>query len=178
MKASMTQLKPVMTKNLDTQYGTPTLDWDQIEARIAAFKAGPGRSWFLGTVRPDGRPHAAAIGHVWHEGALYFTTHPAAQKTTNLLADPRCTIAAGLEDYDFVFEGTAARVTDPDVLAAVAAKYRELGWPAEAQGDVVAAPYSAPSAGSGPWHLYRVEVLAVVATAMAQPGGVTKWWFR
>ena len=110
MKASMTQLKPLETKNLDTQYGTPTLDWDQIEAVIAAVKAGPGRSWFLGTVRPDGRPHAAAIGHVWHEGAIYFTTHPTAQKTTNLLADPRCTIAAGLEDYDFVFEGAAARL--------------------------------------------------------------------
>ena len=174
----MTQLEPLRTKNLDAQYGTPTLEWERIEETIAAVKAGPGRSWFLGTVRPDGRPHAAGIGHVWHEGAIYFTTHPNAQKTRNLLADPRCTVAAGLSDFDFVFEGAATRETDPAALAAVTAKYREVGWPAEADGDVVAAPYSAPSAGTGPWHLYRIDVLSVVATAMTEPHGVTKWWFR
>jgi hypothetical protein len=174
----MTELKPLKTKNLDAQYGTVTLEWELVEAAIAATKAGPGRSWFLGTVRPDGRPHSAAFGHVWHEGAIYFTTHPQAQKTRNLLADPRCTVSAGLENFDFVFEGQAVRETDPAVLAAVVAKYRAGGWPAEPDGDVVTAPYSAPSAGTGPWHLYRVTVYTVVATAMKEPHGVTKWWFR
>src|SRR6266568_2845293 len=121
----MTALKPLKTKNLDAQYGTATLEWDRVEAAIAAFRAGPGRSWFLGTVRPDGRPHSAGVGHVWHEGAIFFTTHPQAQKTRNLLADSRCTVSAGLEDWDFVFEGEAVRETDPTVLAAVVAEYRE-----------------------------------------------------
>jgi hypothetical protein len=174
----MTELKPLKTKNLDAQYGTVTLEWDRVESAIATFKAGPGRSWFLGTIRPDGRPHAAAFGHVWHQGAIFFTTHPQAQKTRNLLADPRCTVSAGLEDWDFVFEGAGVRERDPAVLAAVTAKYREVGWPAEADGDVLTAPYSAPSAGTGPWHLYRVTVHTVVATAMNEPHGVTKWWFR
>ena len=174
----MTELKPLRTKNLDDQYGTVTLEWDRVEAAIAAFKAGPGRSWFLGTVRPDGRPHAAAFGPVWYEGAIFFTTNPRAQKTRNVLADPRCTVSAGLPDWDFVFEGEAVRETDPAVLAAVTARYRENGWPAEVDGDVVTAPFSAPSAGTGPWHLYRVTVHAVVATAMKEPNGVTKWWFR
>jgi hypothetical protein len=173
----MTQLKPLKTKNLDVQYGTPTLEWERVEAVIAAVRSGPGRSWFLGTVRPDGSPHAAGIGHVWHDGAVYFTTHPQAQKTRNLLADPRCTLSAGLEDWDFVFEGEAVRETDPVVLATVTAAYNEVGWPAEVAGDVITAPFSAPSAGTGPWHLYRVTVRTVCATAMKEPHGVTKWWF-
>ena len=174
----MTELKPLKTKNLDTQYGTLTLDWDSLEAVFAAHQAGPGRPCFLGTVRPDGRPHAAGVGHVWHEGAIYFTTHPHAQKTRNLAAEPRCTLSVGLPEYDFVFEGEAARETDPARLAAVTEKYRALGWPAEVDGDAVSAPFSAPSAGTGPWHLYRVTVHTAVATAQQEPNGVTKWWFR
>jgi hypothetical protein len=177
-RITVTVLKPLRVKNLDAQYGTVTLEWDRVEAAIAASKAGPGRSWFLGTVRADGRPHAAGIGQVWYEGSVFFTTHPEAQKTRNLLAEPRCTVSAGLPDWDFVFEGRAVRERDPAVLAAVTATYRDIGWPAEADGDVVTAPYSAPSAGVGPWHLYRVTVHTVVATAMKEPGGVTKWWFR
>ncbi|QMU70025.1 pyridoxamine 5'-phosphate oxidase family protein [Streptacidiphilus sp. P02-A3a] len=174
----MTELTPLRTKNLDTLYGTATLEWERVEAAIAAVTAGPGRTWFLGTVRADGRPHAAGIGHIWHRGAVFFTTGPGAQKTRNLLADPRCTLTAGLTEWDFVFEGRAVRESDPGVLATITAKYREIGWPAEAQGDVVAAPYSAPSAGPGPWQLYRMTVYTVTATAMTEPQGVTKWWFR
>ena len=61
----------------------------------------------------------------------------------------------GLPGIDLVFEGEARRVTDRETLDAVAARYRQAGWPVEVEGDAFTAPYSAPSAGPPPWHLYR-----------------------
>ena len=174
----MTELKPLEATNLGDLYGTAPLAWERALAAITSAPAGPGHSWFLGTVRPDGRPHAAAIGIVWHDGAIHFTTGPKTQKTRNLLGDPRCTVSTGLEGLDAVFEGEAERVTDPAVLEAVTARYRAIGWPVEVDGDVVTAPFSAPSAGPAPWHMYRVTIHSVVGVATAEPHGVMKWRFR
>jgi hypothetical protein len=44
----------------------------------------------------------------------------------SLAASPACTFSVGLE-------GEAARVTDPPTLERVARRYREGGWPAEAE---------------------------------------------
>ena len=49
--------------------------------------------------------------------------------------------------FDLVVEGTAERVTDPDVLGTVAATYRQGGWPASVDGDALTAEFSAPAAG-------------------------------
>jgi hypothetical protein len=48
-------------------------------------------------------------------------------------------------------------VTDSATLEQVAAAARDCGWPAQVQGDALTAPYSAPSAGPAPWHLYRLS---------------------
>ena len=66
--------------------------------------------------------------------------------------NPACTMSASFEGIDLVFEGDAERVTDPATVEAVAAVYREGGWPVEAAGDTFTAPYNAPSTGPGPWH--------------------------
>ena len=36
--------------------------------------------------------------------------------------------------------------------------YRTGGWPASVEGDALTDPYSAPSAGPTPWHLYRLTL--------------------
>ena len=176
----MTMLKPVSTINLSAGlYDLPTLDWSTIEAAVTAAADGPHHSWFLGTIRPDGRPHSNGIGHVWLDGHIYFATGPNVQKTRNLLADPRCTVSATLETYDVVFDGAAARVTNPEQLAAVVSRYNAAGWPATVDGDAITAPYSAPSAGPAPWHLYRVTIHSAVAlTTRGKENGATKWQFR
>lgn len=176
----MPLLQPVSVKNLAAEvYDLPPLDWADVEAAVAAAKNGPEYSWFLTTINPDGRPHTTGIGHIWHDGGIHFATGPAVRKTRNLLADSRCSIAGALDDFDVVFDGTAERVTDPAVLAAVVAKYNAVGWPAEVEGDAITAPYSAPSAGPAPWHLYCFSIGAVTAlgTKDGTPGA-TKWRFR
>ncbi|MFD0631337.1 hypothetical protein ACFQ9X_06530 [Catenulispora yoronensis] len=113
------------------------------------------------------------------DGAVHFTTDPGVRKTRNLVADPRCSVAAPVTGFDVTFDGEARRVTDPAVVTEVAARYAALGWPAVAEGDVVTAPFSAPSAGPGPWQVYRIDLLAAVALKNdGTEGGATKWWFR
>src|SRR4029453_14451126 len=136
---------PVEVTNLD-RYGSPPLPWRRPPARLVANPAQPGTSYFLGTSRPDGRPHAAGIGALWDDGDLYFTSGPGTRKARELAANPACTFSVGLAGIDLVLEGEAARVTDPPVLERLAGRYRELGWAAEGEGEGLPAPFSAPTA--------------------------------
>ena len=128
-------------------------------------------------MRPDGRPHAAGIGVGAYEGELYFQCGPLTRKARNLAANPACTISGRLPGMDLVFEGEARRVTDAPTLDALAAVYREGGWPVQVDGDAFTAPYSAPSAGPPPWHLFQLIAHTVFGVATAEPYGATRWRF-
>jgi hypothetical protein len=78
---------------------------------------------------------------------------------------------------DLTLEGEAAEVTDPATLEQVASIYRDIGWPDEVAGDVFIAPYTAPSAGPPPWHLYRFTFHTVVGLSTTEPNGATRWRF-
>jgi hypothetical protein len=112
--------------------------------------AGPSTTFFLGTVRPDGRPHAAGIGAVRRDGDLYFTSGPGTRKSRNLAANPAATISVRLEGIDPVFEGEATKVLDRDALERAVALYRESGWPAEVEGDAFTAPTAPRPRGRRP----------------------------
>jgi len=172
----MTERMPVETTNLDI-YGDPELPWGRPRDILAAKVPGPETPFFLGTTRPDGRPHAAGIGALWMDGDVYFTSGPGTRKSRNLVANPACTISARLEGIDLVLEGEATRVTDQPTLERVAALYREGGWPAEVEGDAFTAPFSAPSAGPPPWHLYRFRFHTAFGVATVEPYGATRWRF-
>ena len=47
----------------------------------------------------------------------------------------------------------------------------------EVEGDTFTAPYSAPSAGPPPWHLFRLTAHTVFGVATAEPWGATRWRF-
>jgi hypothetical protein len=151
----MTDRVPVEVTNLD-RYGSAALPWSRPRDLLAASSAAPDLTFFLGTVRPDGRPHAAGIGALWLDGDFYFTSGPETRKARNLAANPACTIAVKLEGIDLIVEGEASRVTDPPTLAEAARRYRAGGWPAEVEDDALTAPFSAPSAGPPPcWRFER-----------------------
>jgi hypothetical protein len=173
----MTDRVPVEVTNLD-RYGSAALPWSRPRDLLAASSATPDLTFFLGTVRPDGRPHAAAIGALWLDGDFYLTSGPATRKSRNLAANPACTISVRLEGIDLVFEGEASRVTDPPTLEEAARLYRAGGWPAEVENDALTAPFSAPSAGPPPWHLYRFTFHTAFGVATAEPHGATRWRFE
>ena len=172
----MTDREPTHATNLD-RYGNPALPWSRPRDVLAAGSLGPGVTFFLGTIRPDGRPHGAGVGAVWHDGDLHFTSGPGTRKSRNLATDPACTISVRLDGIDLILEGEASRVTDTPTLEQVAALYRTGGWPAEVDGDAFTAPFSAPSAGPPPWHLYRFTHHTVFGVATAEPYGATRWRF-
>ncbi|GIE99976.1 pyridoxamine 5'-phosphate oxidase family protein [Paractinoplanes rishiriensis] len=171
----MRKLTPTKTKNLD-RYGNPALDWARAQEALSV-PPGPEITFFLGTCRPDGTPHAAGIGALWLAGHLYFTSNLAARKARDLAANPRCTISVRLPGIDLVLEGTAAVESGPEVLEQVAAGYREGGWPCRAEGGALTAPFSAPSAGPPPWHVYRFTYITVVGVATEEPYGAAQWRF-
>jgi hypothetical protein len=173
----MPDREPIETTNLDTIYGSQPIPWSRPRDLLEGGALSSAGSCFLGTVRPDGRPHAAGVGGAWYDGDLYLQTGPETRKGRNLAANPACTISTSLPGIDLVFEGDAERVVDTPTLEAIAAIYREGGWPVEVEGDAFTAPYSAPSGGPPPWHLFRITVHTVFGVAGAEPHGATRWRF-
>lgn len=172
--------------NLADLYDLAPLEWEPIAARLeegltqAPGGGGPGRhTCWLATIDPDGRPHVTGIGALWVEGAFWFETGERTRKGRNLARDPRCTLSMATEDFDLVVEGSARPVTDPETVAAMAARWSADGWPAEpdATGGAVTAEYSAPSAGPPPWLVYRLVPERATALATVEPGGATRWTF-
>jgi hypothetical protein len=130
----MTNRAPIETTNLDTIYGSQTIPWSRPRDLLAVGALGPEAHFFLGTVRPDGRPHAAGIGAAWYDGDLYFQCGPNTRKARNIAANPACAISGSLPGMDLVLEGEARRVADTPTLEAIAALYREGGWPVQVDG--------------------------------------------
>jgi hypothetical protein len=172
-----TNSEPIMTRNLGALYGLAELPWSRARDILASDTPTPNLPFFLTTVRPDGRPHSAGIGAAWVDGVLYFTSGPGTLKSRNLAQNPACSVSVRLPGIDLVLEGEAYRVTEASILERLAAVYRAGGWPAAAEGDALTAPYSAPSAGPAPWHLYRMRLRTAVGVASAEPHGATRWDF-
>lgn len=173
----MVDRAPVAVTNLDI-YGSPPLPWSRPHDLLANGAPEAGITFFLGTSRPDGRPHAAGVGALWCDGDLYVVSGPGTRKSRNLAANPACTISVALRGIDLVFEGEATRVADGPTLERLAELYRAQGWPAKVEGDAFTAPYSAPAAGPPPWHLYRFVFHTAIGTATAEPYGATRWRFE
>jgi hypothetical protein len=172
----MTDRNPIETTNLDT-YGHAVLPWSRPRDVLNAIDPAAPITWFLGTVRPDGRAHAAGVGAIWFDGDPYFVSGPGTRKSKNLAGNPACTLSVRLEGIDLVFEGEAKRITDAVLLQSVVARYNEGGWPATVEGTSFTAPFSAPSAGPPPWNLYRLDVTTVFGVAGEEPHGATRWRF-
>ena len=171
----MSERLPIEETNLDI-YGNPIIPWSSVRDALT-MPTGVDVPYYLGTVRSDGRPHVAGIGPSWYDRDFYLVTGLGTQKAKNLAAQPACTLAARLPGFDVTMEGTTTLVTDPATLDKVAAVFQASGWPAEVEGDAFTAPYSAPSAGPPPWHVFRFTFNSVVALKLDENGGATRWWF-
>jgi len=170
-------LEPKETKNLDI-YGHAPLEWSRAHDLLAEGPSGPDRGCFLGTVRPDGRPHAAGVGAVYLDGYVYVVSGLGTQKSKNMAANPNCTVSFAMPGLDLVVEGTAEVVEDQGEIERLVDFYKTGGWPCEATEGAFTAPYSAPSAGPPPWHLWRITVQKAFAVAGAEPHGATRWTFE
>src|SRR5215211_3369691 len=86
-RSAMKYLEPVQTVNLN-RYGHDAIPWSVV---VEAMGAGTPEA-VLGTTRPDGRPHAAAVGSICVDGLWYVVSGPETRKSRNLVANPACTL--------------------------------------------------------------------------------------
>jgi len=174
------------TTNLAEAEGLPALDWSQVEYQLTDLLThddprSPNRSTFwLTTLNADGSPHVTSVGALWHTGSAWFQTGRRTRKARNLARDPRCTISVATGGFDVMVSGEARHVTDPKVVAEIAALWATSGWPAEPDdaGTGITAPFNAPALGPPPWFVYELKprTATAVGTAEANPGS-TRWTF-
>jgi hypothetical protein len=62
----------------------------------------------------------------------------------------------------------------------MAERWAAGGWPCrvDESGRALTAEYSAPSAGSPPWYVYRITPRSATALSTIEPGGATRWRFQ
>ncbi len=161
--------------NLDI-YGAEPIPWSRAVDQLQDDSA--RKTYWLATVRPDGRPHVAAVGALWLDGKFYFTSGDGTRKSRNLAENSSCAISVSLRDLDLIVEGTATPVTDSATLQRIAQRYAAQGWPASVGDGAITAPYSAPSAGPPPWRLYALTPVTAFGVATAEPNGAMRWRFE
>ncbi len=148
------------------------------------------RTYWLATVRSDGRPHVMPIIGLWFEGEFYFVSGERTLKGRNLAREPRCVVVTGsttLPSVDLIIDGVAAMVTDDLQLRRVTEAYRtRMEWPLEVRDGRVEGP-NAPTAGPPPYAIWRITPSSVIGLpgmlGMEQfdPDELprpTKWAFR
>ncbi|AKH81282.1 hypothetical protein AA958_02815 [Streptomyces sp. CNQ-509] len=138
-------------------------------------------TFWLTSVRPEGRPHVTPLIGVWLDGAVYFGTGAEERKARNLAANPHCIVSTGGsaldEGLDVVVEGDAAQVRDRALLGRVAdaytAKYgRHVTSP---EGTFHGLP-EAIRRGEGPL-VFEVTPRVAFAFAKGEPFGQTRYRF-
>lgn len=177
----MPDTQPLRERNLDG-YDAPPIEWARVKHVLdgdfpqAPDTGGPNRhTTWLTTINADGTPHVTPVGAGAVDREWYFTSGPGTRKSHNLARDPRCVLSVATHPFDLVLEGRASRVTDAGVLQAVAAEYNNGGWPCSVDGDALTAPFSAPSAGPPPWHVYRFDPATVFAFGTSEPYGAARF---
>jgi hypothetical protein len=119
-------VRPRMPKTYGLPETAPDTDahpWSEWEAALERSK-----SYWISTVRADGRPHAMPVWGIWIDGALMFSTGRRSLKGRNLARSPE--VIAHLESGDdvVVLEGAVEEGRDAELLGryveAYEAKYK------------------------------------------------------
>lgn len=92
------------------------IPWERVRTQMAA-----ARNYWISSTRPDGRSHAMPVWGVWLDERFYFGTSRGSRKARNLAANPQVVVHLESGDEAVIFEGSVEEVTDPSLLARIAA---------------------------------------------------------
>lgn len=114
------------TTSLDARFSDPgaaPTSWDDTVRALEAAE-----TFWITTVRTDGRPHVSPLVAVWLDGAVHFCTGAAEQKAVNLRSNPHVTLTTGCNSWDHgldvVVEGAAVQVIEDGTLQRLADAWR------------------------------------------------------
>lgn len=169
----MTKSAPTAERPIVSDRGTVT-EWMQGRDALAR-----GRTYWMTTLHPDGRPHVRPHFAVLLDDTLYFSSSPTSRKGKNLMRDGRCSIAIAHGELDLVVEGDAERVTDDATLQRVSEAYRvKYDWPTTVRDGAFDAPYGAPTAGPPPYQVFAVRPRTVFGFPTEGTLAPTRWRFE
>lgn len=95
------------------------LEWGAVREQLERT-----RIFWLGTVRPDGRPHATPIWGAWVGEAYYWDGSPDARWARNLAANPAIVVHVERDGIAIMVEGDVVfGDVDDQTLKALAASY-------------------------------------------------------
>jgi hypothetical protein len=100
--------------DFEKSYGVPDtpdglLPFDHVRRRLDE-----SRTYWLATVRPDGRPHAVPVWAVLLGDRMHFGGGGTTRKARNLAANRAVVLHTDSAEDVVIVEGTALEVTDPD----------------------------------------------------------------
>jgi hypothetical protein len=110
---------------LDPRFSSPDAKptpWAGADAILEAAS-----TYWLSTVRPDGRPHVTTIAAVWLGDAVHFVTGRSERKARNVDRNRQVVVTTGCngwEGLDIVIEGEAIPVTDAGRLGHIVESFR------------------------------------------------------
>lgn len=77
------------------------LPWSYVREQMAG-----ARNYWVGTTRPDGRPHVAPVWGLWLDEAFCFSSDPTSRKGRNLAVNPSTVVHLESGDEVVILEGT------------------------------------------------------------------------
>jgi len=121
----------------DAKGGRGLLPWRWAEERLQK-----GRTYFIATADPAGKPHVMPVWGVWFNNAFFFSTGDQSRKARNLSTNSQCSVATEI-DFErrpnkgqikdtVVIEGMAEVITDSRTRKKFSAIYEDkYAWDME-----------------------------------------------
>jgi nitroimidazol reductase NimA-like FMN-containing flavoprotein (pyridoxamine 5'-phosphate oxidase superfamily) len=112
---------------LDANSGRGLFPWSWATERLTA-----ATTYWIATVRPDGRPHAMPVWGVWLDDGFYFSSGTQSRKVRNLTENPRCVVACEVGEDQIILEGIAEQASDPELRRRFCDEYQtKYDWDME-----------------------------------------------
>ena len=152
--------------NMPSGYGINTeaggmLTWEWVDSQLTK-----SRNYWIGSTRPDGRPHVTPVWGVWMDGAVYFSSDPNSRRARNIAANPEVVVHLESGDDVVILEGRVELVTDTDLYKRVGKVYNKK----------YKMPVFSDSEPGSP--LYEVKPRLVMAWQESDfPNTATRWIF-
>jgi len=107
-------------------YGVPTRGRGSITWPAFREKLTQSHTYWVGTTRPDGRPHCMPVWGVWSENKFYFSTDRGSRKGLNLAANSAVVVHLESGEDVAIVEGLAREMLEvpPTVDQAYLTKYK------------------------------------------------------
>ena len=148
------------------------LDWADVEERLLA---GGATTWL--SVPADEGVHTRPVFAAWTGSTFVVASSPRAVKTRHLARAQSCSLALELGPAHLVVDAEPRRLTTAaDLARAVRAFDTAYSWPTTVEGELLDAPYAAPTSGGPPFQVY--ELMPVTAHAFPMDDSFEPTRFR